>query len=230
MDIKEFKKIHYQDAPCHSERREIFNYRNSVYMVNEIPVSILFIGSSTTERFEVYPYFSRFGNIVNRGIGGEKTYELKKRIQLDAINLKPKVCVISEGSNNLSELWKIEHNGEKITTEMEEKVLYGFKEDMTEIVQRLKASGIIPVIGAVTPIGVFDCRNELIIKENEILKEICKNENIIFVDYYSALVSDDGILLQDITFGDDLHPHVEGFNKMAQLLMPIFEKIFDKKG
>ncbi len=228
MTIEEFKKIHYPDGKGQSERREIFNCKNSVYMVNEIPVDILFIGSSTTERFEVYPYFHKFGNIVNRGIGGEATPALRKRIELDAINLKPKVCVVSEGLNNLADLWRYEHAGNKATEEMKEKILVEFKEDYTEIIQKLKANGIITVIGAVTPIGVVDCRNEMVLRQNEILKELCEKENVTFVDYYSVLVSDDGITMKDLTFGDDLHTHVEGFNMMAELLMPVFEEIFNK--
>ncbi len=229
MNIKEFKKIHYPDGKGQSERREIFNCKNSVYMVNEIPVDILFIGDSITERWEVYPYFYKFGNIVNRGIGGEATSALRKRIEFDAINLKPKVCVFAEGVNNLAELWRIEHDGKEISQEMEEKVLSEYKDDITYILKRLKENGIVPIIGSVLPIGVKDCRNQLILRENEFLKELCKRENVSFIDYYSAVVSNDGITMQDLTFGDDLHPHVMGYNKMVELLMPVLETIFYKK-
>lgn len=228
MDINEFKRIHYSDAPIHCDRREIFNCRNSVYEVNEIPVAILFVGDSITERFEIYPYFSRFGNVVNRGIGGEKTSELRERIEIDVINLKPKVCVIAEGVNNLAEAWRIEHEGESVSEKMKAQVLSDYEKDITEILQKLKANMIIPVVGAVLPIGVSDCRNELILRENQILKRLCERENAYYVDYYSAFVREDGITMQDLTFGDDLHPHVMGYNKIAALLIPIFEKIFNQ--
>ena len=66
-------------------------------------------------------------------------------------------------------------------------------------------------------------------EENKFLKELCLKEGVTFVDYYSACVSSDGITMQDLTFGDDLHPHVVGYNKMAELLYPVFDKIFNKE-
>ena len=225
MDIKEFKKLHSNNNP-YSDRRAIFNGKNSVYLVNNLPVDILFIGDSITERFEVYPYFSKYGNIVNRGIGGEATAQLKQRFYYDAILLKPKVLVLAEGVNNTAELWRIEHSGKQVTKEMVDKVLSDYKSDMQYMIKTLKDNGIIPVVGAVLPIGVKDCRNDVIISENAILKDLCQKENVVFVDYYSALVSEDGITLKDVTFGDDLHPHVIGYNEIAKLLCPVFDNIF----
>lgn len=229
MDIIEFKKIHYPDKKTHSDRREIFNCRNSVYEINEWNVDILFIGDSITERFEVYPYFNKYGNVVNRGIGGEATGALKDRLYYDAILLKPKVCVVAEGVNNTAILWRTAHENKPVTQELIDEVLSGFKSDMTYIIKELKSNKIIPVVGSVLPIGVKDVRNEVIIKENEFLMELCKKENVTFVDYYSDFVSEDGITMQDLTFGDDLHPHVLGYNKMAKLLYPVFDEIFDRK-
>jgi lysophospholipase L1-like esterase len=229
MDIKEFKKIHYPDKKTHGERREIFNCRNRVYEVNEWKVDILFIGDSITERFEVYPYFNRYGTVVNRGIGGEATNALKERLFFDAILLNPKVCVVAEGVNNTAVLWRTAHEGKPVTEQLIDSVLDGFKSDMTYTVKTLKENGIIPIVGAVLPIGVKDVRNDVIIKENEFLKELCDAEGVAFVDYYKECVSDDGITMQDLTFGDDLHPHVMGYNKMAKLLYPVLDGIFGKE-
>ena len=229
MDIIEFKKIHYPDGKTHGEKREIFNCRNSVYEINEWDVDILFIGDSITERFEVYPYFNKYGNVVNRGIGGEATGALKERLYYDAILLKPKVCVVAEGVNNTAILWRTAHENKPVTQELIDEVLNAFKSDMSCIIKELKSHGIIPVVGSVLPIGVKDVRNDVIIKENEFLIELCKKEKVTFVDYYSDFVSEDGITMQDLTFGDDLHPHVLGYNKMSKLLYPVFDEIFSRK-
>jgi len=228
MTIEEFKKIHYSDKKTHSDRREIFNCRNSVYLINDIPVDILFVGSSNTERFEIYPYFNKYGTVVNRGIGGEATSALLERFDYDVIALKPKVCVIQEGANNTAELWRTEHAGQEVTKEMIDKVLDAFRSDMTEMVKRLKANGIIPVLGSVFPIGVKDVRNGVILKENRIIRQLCEEYDAVFVDYYSALVSEDGITMQDLSIGDDLHLHALGYNKVAECLYPVFDKIFNK--
>ena len=230
MNINDFKKFCYTEDAPKGDKREIFNCRNSVFCVNDLPVDILFIGDSITERFEIYPYFNKYGTVVNRGIGGEKTSELKKRFNLDAINLKPKVCVLAEGVNNTADLWRKEHGGQKVSEQDVNAVLENFKSDMSEMIDLLISKNIIPVVGSVLPIGVKDCRNAVIIKENQILKELCSERGVVFVDYYSALVSEDGITLKDVTFGDDLHPHVLGYNLMAELLYPVFDKIFNKNG
>lgn len=229
MTIEEFKKIYYADKKTHSDRREIFNCQNSVYLINQIPVDILFIGSSNTERFEIYPYFNRYGTVVNRGIGGESTGALLERFDADVIALKPKVCVIQEGANNAGKLWRIEHSGEKVTEQMIQEVLSEFESHLTQIVDKLIANGIIAVLGSVFPLGVKDVRNGVILRENQIIKRICAEKGAIFVDYYSALVSDDGITMQDLSIGDDLHLHVLGYNKVAECLYPVFDKIFGKK-
>ncbi len=229
MDIKEFKKLCYSDNKPRSDKREIFNCRNSVYLINEIPVDILFIGSSNTERFEIYPYFNKYGTVVNRGIGGEAAKSLLERFDLDVIALKPKVCVIQEGCNNTAELWRAEHAGKPVTEEMVNKVLFDFKVDMTEMVKRLKENGIITVLGSVFPIGVKDVRNAVILEENKIIKNLCEEYGAIFVDYYAALVSDDGVTMQDLSVGDALHLHALGYNKIANCLYPVFDKIFGKK-
>lgn len=228
MDIQEFKRLHYSQKKAGGDRREIFNCRNSVYLINGVPIDILFIGDSITERFEIFPYFNKYGNVVNRGIGGEATAQLKERFNFDAILLKPKVCVLAEGVNNTAELWRTEHAGNIVTKDMIDKVLVEYKDDMQFMIKNLKENAIIPIVGAVLPIGVKDCRNDVIIKENLILKELCQKEGVYFADYYSALVSDDGITLKDVTFGDDLHPHVLGYNQMAKVLYPILDEIFNK--
>lgn len=228
MNIEEFKKIYYSDKKTHSDRREIFNCQNSVYLINDIPVDIVFVGSSNTERFEIYPYFKKYGTIVNRGIGGEATSALLERFDYDVIALKPKVCVIQEGANNTAGLWRIEHSGQQVTDEMINDVLNSFRSDMIEMVKRLKAHNIIPVLGSVFPIGVKDVRNGVILKENEIIKNICKDYGAEFVDYYAALVSEDGITMQDLSIGDDLHLHALGYNKVANCLYPVLDKLFNK--
>ena len=108
-------------------------------------------------------------------------------------------------------------------------VLNSFRSDMTEMVKRLKAHNIIPVLGSVFPIGVKDVRNGVILKENEIIKNICKDYGAEFVDYYSALVSEDGLTMQDLSIGDDLHLHALGYNKVANCLYPVLDKLFNKQ-
>ena len=229
MNIQDFKKEFYTSDAPKGDKREIFNCQNSVYLINNIPVDIVFIGSSNTERFEIHPYFKKYGTVVNRGISGEATNSLLTRFYHDVIALKPKVCVIQEGCNNTAELWRTEHAGKPVTREMVDKVLLDFEADMTKIIDRCNENGIIPVVGSVFPLGVKDCRNAVILEENKIIKRLCAEKGAYFADYYTALVSDDGITMKDVSIGDDLHLHVLGYNLVAEVLYPILDKIFIKQ-
>lgn len=95
-------------------------------------------------------------------------------------------------------------------------------------VNALLNAGVIPVVCSVLPLGVLDKRAEVILKENEILKNLCKEKGVRYVDYYSALVQSDGKTLKDVTFGDDLHPHAAGYNEMAKLLKPVLKEALGK--
>ena len=42
---------------------------------------------------------------------------------------------------------------------------------------------------------------------------------------YGGLTEDDGLRLKQVHFGDELHPHVMGYNIMAERLKPILKEI-----
>ena len=229
MNIEEFKKKYYPDGKLHDEFREKYNRMNTQYLINGIKPDVLFLGDSITEAFETSLYFGDLGVIVNRGIGGEKTSHLKERVYADAADLSPKVCVVAEGVNNTAEIYFAKERKEEFPKEKIEELLSGFSEDMNYITDVLLSAGIVPVICSVLPLGVVDERADMILKENEILKDICNRKGIAYADYYSALVEEDGKTLKDVTFGDDLHPHAEGYNVMAEILKPLLKEALCKR-
>lgn len=228
MTIEEFKKKYYPDGKLHDEFREKYNRMNTQYLLNGVKPDVVFLGDSITEAFETSLYFGDLGVIVNRGIGGEKTSHLKERVQTDAADLSPKVCVVAEGVNNTAEIYFAKERKEVFSEESKRKLLSDFSEDMRYITDVLLNAGITPVVCSVLPLGVVDERAEVILKENEILKNLCKEKGVRYVDYYSALAEPDGKTLKDVTFGDDLHPHAAGYNEMAKLLKPVLKEALGK--
>lgn len=53
---------------------------------------------------------------------------------------------------------------------------------------------------------------------------MCAAYNAVYVDYHTALVDEDGLSLRDGLSFDGLHPHVIGYDRMAEVLTPHLEK------
>ena len=58
---------------------------------------------------------------------------------------------------------------------------------------------------------------------NEWLKDYCTKNNIVYLDYFSALVDEKGMLKKDLA-DDGLHPNAAGFKVMAPLAEAAIQK------
>ncbi|MGB0633062.1 MAG: GDSL-type esterase/lipase family protein [Flavobacteriaceae bacterium] len=65
-----------------------------------------------------------------------------------------------------------------------------------------------------------------VINLNKILKEYCENNNIKYVDYFSAMVDDKGGLkVPEFTTANDLvHPNLAGYKVMEKIILSALEK------
>lgn len=200
--------------------RMLRNYRNEVIVTKNLPVDVVFTGDSITHLWELQGYFRHLGYIVNSGISGDVSYVLEQRLQADVVQLKPKVCVVLIGINDTECL----NNPENAKTH--EDVYRVFIDSYTSILEQLKAAGIRPIVCAILPISgkiATNGRNALVVRMNEALQVLCRQYVIPYVDYHAVMVSDSGELLQDVSW-DGLHPHVIGYDRMAEVLMPVLEQ------
>ncbi len=62
-----------------------------------------------------------------------------------------------------------------------------------------------------------------ILELNKWLKEYCEKNHLIYLDYFSSLVDDKGMLKRDLA-EDGLHPNKAGFAVMA----PLAEKAIEE--
>jgi lysophospholipase L1-like esterase len=62
-----------------------------------------------------------------------------------------------------------------------------------------------------------------ILELNTWLKDYCAKNNIVYLDYFSALADDKGMLKKDLA-DDGLHPNAAGFKVMAPLAESAIEK------
>jgi lysophospholipase L1-like esterase len=182
---------------------------------------VVFMGDSITDIWNLTEYFPG-RPYINRGIGGQTTPQMLIRFRPDVIALKPRVVVILAGTNDIA------GNTGVMTLEM-------IENNYASMAELAKANGIKVVFASVLPIHdygrtkVSERRSpEQILKLNEWLKGYCKANGHIYLDYFSTMVDDKGMLKAELA-NDGLHPNAEGYKVMAPLAESAIQQALRKK-
>lgn len=199
--------------------RGVFDYHNETILSHHREVDLVFIGDSITQMWDLSTFFEGGKVVVNRGIGGDVSTYALKRFDADVVQLHPKSVVIAIGINN--------------TWVMDEPVwwrgasLEGLRRqivsDIREMVQIALKAGIRPVVCSILPTSRTlnvntPRRNDLVIEINHDLAEMITTAGGIYIDYHSSMVESDGKTLRSELSDDGLHPHVIGYDIMADVL------------
>ena len=170
---------------------------------------VVFMGDSITDIWKLDEYFPG-KPYINRGISGQTTPQMLIRFRPDVIALKPSAVLILAGTNDIA------GNTGPMTPEMIE---YNY----ASMADLAKANGIKVIFASVLPIHdygntkVSERRSpEQILELNEWLKSYCKARGHIYLDYFSKMVDDKGMLKAELA-NDGLHPNAEGYKIMAPL-------------
>lgn len=170
---------------------------------------VVFMGDSITDGWKLADYFPG-RPYINRGISGQTTPQMLIRFRPDVIALKPRVVVILAGTNDIA------GNTGPMTLE-------SIEDNYASMAELAKASGIRVVFSSVLPIHdygktkVSERRSpEQIRKLNEWLKAYCARSGHTYLDYYSHMLDDKGMLRAELA-GDGLHPNADGYKIMAPL-------------
>ncbi len=173
---------------------------------------IVFMGNSITEEWKtIRPDFFANKLYVNRGIGGQTTPQMLLRFRQDVVNLSPTVVVILAGINDIA------GNTGPSTIKM----IYNNIISMAELA---KANNIKVILCSVLPAYDFPWRPglepaEKVIKLNTILKSYTEKHNLVYVDYFSAMVNKSNGLKNELG-SDGIHPNTAGY----KIMEPIIEK------
>ncbi len=184
----------------------------------ENEIRVVFMGDSITDAWS-NPQFGGFfpgKPYVNRGISGQTTPQMLVRFRPDVIDLEPQVVVILAGTNDIA------GNTGPMTLEQTE----GNLSSMAELA---RAHGIRVVLSSVMPVrDVLTNKNseqivqtnkrppETISALNEWIKKYATANHLAYLDYFSAMVDDQGFLKAETT-NDGLHPNAQGYAIMAPL-------------
>ena len=175
-------------------------------------VRVVFLGDSIFEGWSVArPDFFKGKPFFNRGISGQVTAQMLLRFQEDVVNLLPNVLVLKAGINDIAE---------NAGAYDQQKTLNNIK----SIVQLARANKIKVVLCSVLPANRFVWRPALtpadkVIELNTALQAYAKEEDILYLDLYAAVV-DDKKGMKAAYAKDGVHPTVEGY----QVLEPLVEE------
>jgi len=179
---------------------------------------VVFFGDSITDIWKLADSFPG-KPYVNRGIGGQTTPQMLVRFRQDVIDLQPKVVVILAGTNDIAG-----NTGPMRNEDIEA--------NYASFAELARVHGIKVVYSSVLPVHNYTDKAKdffaqrppaRILALNTWLKDYCGRNDFIYLDYFSAMVDDKGLLKKDLA-DDGLHPNAAGFKLMAPMAEAAIQK------
>jgi acyl-CoA thioesterase I len=172
---------------------------------------VIFVGDSITDYWKLSDYFPG-KPYLNRGIDGQTTSQMLVRFRQDVIDLQPKVLVVLAGTNDVA----------GVTGPSRNEDIEANYNSMAELARlhhiRVVFSSLLPVYNYTEDSKEsFALRpRERLLALNRWLKNYCAANNLIYLDYFSAL-ADDKRMMKRALSDDGLHPNAAGYRVMAPL-------------
>jgi len=171
---------------------------------------IAFVGDSITQDFPVSEYFPGL-DVYNRGIGGDTTVGLAKRLGESVFDLAPKTVVLLIGTNDLALLETTpEAVAERIAA-----IVGTIREKAPETKIILQA--VYPVNPEVDPNTVGKRKNEDIRTINSLLAKL---PGVTFIDLTDVLADAKGYFDRKYTV-EGLHMNQDGYAVVADAIRPL---------
>lgn len=160
-------------------------------------------------------------NLFNLGIGGETTFGLLKRLEVELAARKSStdnLIFISYGANDLAYAKGFQY----VTTSVFRKNIEKAISKAQLVSDNIYLISILPIANAYD--GVESAsgktrRNEDVITFNNIIKDICYKNNVSYIDTYSAFLNNKEAFISN----DGIHPNEKGYAFISELVKPILE-------
>ena len=172
---------------------------------------VVFFGDSITDIWKLEDYFPG-KPYLNRGIGGQTTPQMLVRFRQDVMDLHPKVVIILAGTNDIA--------GNTGPMRLED-----IEANYASLAELARANHIAVVFSSILPVHNYTPKSqdffaqrspEKILALNHWLQDYCAANGLVYLDYFSPMVDDKGMLKRDLA-DDGLHPNANGFKVMAPL-------------
>lgn len=203
-------------------RRMEFDFCNESLLAAGVKPDFLFIGDSITHIWELQAYFGGTGKVlINRGIGGDISTNVRRRFEADALQLRPNVMVMMIGTNDLC--WEPHLLNDGLSDVV--------CDNITAMATAASVAGITLAVCSILPVWGPEWlqgepefaprKNVQITQINSRLRALPEKTGAIYVDYHRAMVGGDGALRHALA-DDGVHPHSVGYTIMARVLRETF--------
>ncbi len=146
--------------------------------------------------------------ILNRGINGERSDQIRARLQRDVIDAKPDYAIILAGVNDVYQGFPIEYT----------------KQNLTLMYNPTLLEGIVPIAATILPYNMMSKPAYDSVKRlNEWIKSTAESLKFPFCDTYLA-VAEPNHPDKLRSSPDGLHPDVSGYRSMGEALVRTIEQ------
>ena len=202
--FKNGRSVYYDFKVCQFEKMNDEEEKNG----------IVFLGDSITDFCDLDTYYPGL-NAVNRGIAGDMTVGVLRRMEASVFALEPRLVVLLIGVNDLSRGYSPETVAENIM-----KIVDGIK-------SRLPSAAVI--VQSVYPVNSVHGKEyasrltPLISELNAALEALDKEHGYVFVNVYPAIDDGTGSLIREYS-DDGLHPNAAGYKAISSVLAPYLKE------
>ena len=189
-----------------SEKIKTYRQENERYAPGEVEVA--FIGDSLTDGYDLDLYYPDLVT-SNRGIGGDTTFDLEKRLQVSLYDLQPKVVVMLIGANNFKTMF-----------ENYEDILIGIKENIP--------NSKVVLLSLTSMSGEWGKNNHLAAFNNVKIKVLAEKYGYEFVDLYTPLLNLETNEIYPEYTTDGGHLTHEGYVVLTAQIRPVIDRLLGK--
>ena len=175
---------------------------------------VVFLGDSITEMCKLDKYYPNV-NGINRGISGDDTEGMLKRLDSNVLALSPTILVILGGTNDLDRNVTPNQIAENINS-----IIELTQEKLPDC--KIYVQSIYPVNSTRKPTclnKVCGRTNENIEAANTIISYVCEDKNVTYIDVNTHLKDEAGNLKKEYS-KDGLHLTRKGYEKVASIVAP----------
>lgn len=193
-----------------AEKRQIYNELNKQATNN----SIVFLGDSLTDFYRTNEFFLNM-DIYNRGIAGNTTNDVIKRLFENVISISPRKIFLQIGTNDLG----IKKKPDYIVNNIRE-IIESIKSHLPSTeVYLISLYPINPIAMPLSKIITRPRKNQEINTINEMLVTLASQLNLTYIDVCSHLKDAKGNLKKEYTV-EGLHISLIGYSKITEILKP----------
>ncbi len=180
------------------------------------PNGIVLLGDSMTERFPM-DRVSDWGDLCNRGIGGDKIggwkyYGVIDRLDLSVCDLKPKVVVMNIGVNDIvfanTPMENMKENYQRVVSGMKE-----CRPDTTVV--------LLSILPVRTTNKEFNPR---ILEFNQYVEGLAKRNGCLYVDLHSLYLDENNELREELA-SDTIHLTEDGYTPWIDKVGAVIESL-----